>query len=355
MVGHLDALRAPTSIQLLTQLGIERGVPAATCLRGTGLRLDDLERVDYQVTAGQELTAVSNLLEALGDPPGLGLEVGSRFRITALGMLGFAAMSSLTLRDAFEVGLRYADLAPIFFRVSVRDEGGLFYVLLDASTVPVRLRRFLVERDLAGAANVVQNEVFGGVRLRRVRFGFPAPPGGTRRYEEVFGVRPEFDAPEHGIALDAALLDMPLPQAEAHTADLAEAECRRLVEERRPHAGLAGQVHHMLLDRSQEPPSLDEVAGMLHLSPRTLRRRLADEGVSYRTLLDEVRGQLAQEMLLNDRLTVEEVAHRLGYTETSSFTHAFRRWTGQGPRAHREAADAPAGPPDPEATLPVGG
>jgi AraC-like DNA-binding protein len=178
----------------------------------------------------------------------------------------------------------------------------------------------------------------------------------VRRYEEVFGVRPEFGAPEHGIALDAALLNMPLPQAEAHTADLAEAECRRLVEQRRPHAGLAGQVHQVLLDRSQEPPSLAEVAGTLHLSPRTLRRRLADEGVSYRSLLDEVRGQLAQELLLNGRLTVEEVAQRLGYAETSSFTHAFRRWTGgQGPRAHRQAADAPGGPPDPQATLPTGG
>src|SRR5262249_54794869 len=145
MVGRLDVLRAPTSVQTLTRLGIERGGPAATCLRGTGLRLDDLERVDYQVTAGQELIVVSNLLEALGDPPGLGLEAGSRFRITTLGMLGFAAISSPTLRDAIEVGLRYADLAPIFFRVSVRDEGGLFYLVLDASTVPVRLRRFLVE------------------------------------------------------------------------------------------------------------------------------------------------------------------------------------------------------------------
>jgi AraC-like DNA-binding protein len=355
MVGRLDTLRAPTSTRLLTRLGVERGVSAATCLRGTGLLPDDLEHVDRQVTAGQELTVVSNLLEALGDPPGLGLEAGSRFNITTLGMLGFAAISSPTLRDALEVGLRYADLTSIFFQVAVRDQGGLFSLLLDASPVPVRLRRFLLERDLAAAAHVMQNEAFGGIRPRRVRLGFPAPPGGVRRYEEVFGVRPEFDAPEHEIALDTALLDMPLPQAEAYTADLAEEECRRLVEQRMPHTGMTRQVNQVLLGRPQAPPSLDEVAGMLHLSPRTLRRRLAEEGTSYRTLLAEVRSQLAEDLLVNGQLTVEEVAQRLGYAETSSFTHAFRRWTGQGPRAHRAATGAPDGPPDPEHTpLPTG-
>jgi AraC-like DNA-binding protein len=110
----------------------------------------------------------------------------------------------------------------------------------------------------------------------------------------------------------------------------------------------------VLLGHPQAPPSLAEVASMLHLSPRTLRRRLAEEGTSYRTLLDEVRGQLAEELLLNEQLTVEEVAQRLGYAETSSFTHAFRRWTGQGPRALRDAAGGPDGQPDPE-TRPVPG
>src|SRR5262249_30987135 len=182
--------------------------------------------------------------------------------------------------------------------------------------------------------------------------GFPPPPGGVRRYEEVFGVRPEFDAPEHGLAFESALLDRPLPQADAHAANLAEKECRRPVEQRLPRARLARQGRRRPPGRPQAPPDLAEVAGMLHLSPRTLRRRLTDEGASYRTLLGEVRGTLAQEMLLDGRLTVEEVAHRLGYAETSSFTHAFRRWTGQGPRAHRKATGASGGAPD-AATTPL--
>jgi AraC-like DNA-binding protein len=356
MMGRQVALRAPATALLLTRLGIEREVPAATCLRGTGLRLEDLERPEQQLTAEQELTIVSNLLDALGDPPGLGLDAGVRYHPTTLGMLGFATISSPTLRDAIEFAMRYADLSITHNPVTIREDGGLFYLLPDPSTVPVRLRRFLVERDLAAAAHVAESEALGRLRPCRVMFGFPPPPGGVRRYEDVFGLRPEFDAPEHGLAFESALLDRPLPQADAYAARMAEEECRRLVEQRLPRAGLAGQVRRVLLSRPQEPPGLDEVAGMLHLAPRTLRRRLAEEGVSYRTLLSEVRGKLAQELLLDGRLTVEEVAHRLGYAETSSFTHAFRRWTGQGPRAHRKAADASGGPPDAATTpLPTSG
>jgi len=330
-------LRAPMSAQLLTRLGLERGLTASTCLRGTGLRLDDLNRPEQHVTGEQELMIIANLLEALDDPPGLGLEAGVRYHLTTYGIWGFALISSPTLRSAIAVGLRYLDLTYSFCRVATREDGDELCLFLDVSTVPVALRRFLIERDTA-AIHVIQRELFAAAtRLRRVSFAFPAPPTGARRYQEVFGFRPEFDADAHAVAFDGSRLDMPLPQAEANTADLADAQCRLLLEQRRARGGLSGQVRNALLTRPRTPPTFAEVAATLHLSPRTLRRRLADEGASYRTLLDEVREKLAEELLVNGRLTVEEVAQRLGYSETSSFTHAFRRWNGVGPRAHRRA------------------
>jgi AraC-like DNA-binding protein len=326
------------SAQLLTRLGMERGMPPQACLRGTDLRLEELNRPDHHVTGDQELTIIANLLEELGDPPGLGLEAGVRYHLATYGIWGFALISSPTLRSAISVGLRYLDLTYTFCRVTVRDDGEEFCLFLDMSTVPAPLRRFLVERD-AAATHIIQRELLAtATRLRRIGFAFPAPSTGTLRYEEVFGFRPEFDAAAHVIVFDAARLDMPLPQAEPSTRDLADAECRRLLERRRSRAGLSGQVRDALLTRPGSPPSLAEVAATLHLSDRTLRRRLAEEGASYRMLLEEIRERLAEELLVNGGLTVQEVAQRLGYAETSSFTHAFRRWNGVGPRAHRQAA-----------------
>jgi AraC-like DNA-binding protein len=149
----------------------------------------------------------------------------------------------------------------------------------------------------------------------------------------VFGVAPEFGAPRNVAVLEAAALDLPLPQADELTAAMTERQCRKLVKQRRSRAGVAGVVRDELVRTPGDMPALDEVAERLAVSERTLRRRLADEGTSFRALVDEVRSALAEELLSTGSLSVEQVARRLGYAETASFTHAFTRWKGVSPRA----------------------
>jgi AraC-like DNA-binding protein len=79
---------------------------------------------------------------------------------------------------------------------------------------------------------------------------------------------------------------------------------------------------------------MDAVARELNMSPRTLRRRLEEAGTSYRSLVDEVRETLAEELLDTGALSVEDVAIRLGYAEASSFIYAFKRWKGITPAAY---------------------
>jgi AraC-like DNA-binding protein len=82
-------------------------------------------------------------------------------------------------------------------------------------------------------------------------------------------------------------------------------------------------------------PGLDSVAASLHMHPRTLRRRLADEDTSFRAITNDVRASLATELLSQVGLTVEQVARRLGYAETAAFNHAFARWFGVAPNEYR--------------------
>ena len=137
------------------------------------------------------------------------------------------------------------------------------------------------------------------------------------------------------MAIDPSVLDLPLPQADEHTTAVAQAQCRELLARRHARAGVAGRVRDQLMARAADPPDLGQVAAALNVSDRTLRRRLAGEGVSFRGLLDEIREQLAEELLVTGGFSVAEVAERLGYLEVSSFSQAFRRWKGVGPRAWR--------------------
>jgi AraC-like DNA-binding protein len=212
-------------------------------------------------------------------------------------------------------------------------------LVLDAPGVPLALTRFVVERD-AAAIQTIWRELSIPRKFDRVEFAFPAPADGPDRYVDVFGVVPVFDARETVLAVNPAVVDQPLPQADDHTAALALAQCRDLVARRRARTGLAGEVRDLLLARPSGPPDAERVAAALHLSGRTMRHRLAAEGTSFRALLDEVRERLAEELLVAGGLPVAEVARRLGYAEVSSFSQAFRRWKGVSPRDFRACRQA---------------
>lgn len=331
-----DIPRTPTSILVLIHLAAEHGVPTAVCLRGTGLHADHLEQTSTEVTARHEQTVIENVLAAVPDNEDLGLQAGNRYHLTTYGIWGFALISSPTLRSAVDIGLRYMDLTFAFSRIRVNEDGGAFRLVLDAPGIPAPLHRYVIERD-AAAIRLIQRELFDApIPDMTAQFTFP-PPRDARRHTKTYGVTPRFDATENSLSLPREILDLALPRANAHTAAFTQSQCRELLEQRHARAGLSGRVRDLLLALPAHPPSAEQTARQLQMSSRTLRHRLATEGTSYRELLDEVRRRLAEEMLTTGRLTVAETAQRLGYVELSSFSQAFRRWNGMGPRAFRSA------------------
>ena len=134
-----DVMRAPMSVQLLVTLGAERGVSAESCLARTGLREEVLRDPNVEVSAKQELTVIGNLLDALDDPPGLGIEAGVRYHLTTYGIWGFALISSPTWRSAIQVGLRHIDLTFAFCRFRAREDGERMHLVLDTPDIPPSL------------------------------------------------------------------------------------------------------------------------------------------------------------------------------------------------------------------------
>lgn len=335
-VRHWDFPRGVASVHLLLGFGAEHGVPGGRLLAGTGLDAtvlaDPRAAASTQVAARQELAVVGNLVSALGDPPGLGFAVGARYRIGTFGIFGYACITSPTLRDAIRFALGHLELSFTFCIPSVRVDDRTLTLRLDLDGVPVAARRFLVERDLAAICTVLTDMLDAPVPPLDLALPFADP--GVPGYAAAFGVVPTFDAPAALARFPADRLDAPLPQANAVTVALCEQQCRELVAQRRARTGVAEQVRAQLVSVGGAPRSIADVATALASSERTLRRRLAEEGTSYRALLDEVRDSLALELLAAGGLSVEDVAIRLGYAEASSFIAAFKRWHGQTPAAY---------------------
>lgn len=330
-----EVLRPVVSVQLLARLGQERGLGIDACLRDTGITAASLSNPATEITAAQELQLIRNLVSGLGNPPGLGLDAGLRYHLSSYGIWGFAMLSSPNFRSAAEVAVRYLDLSYAFARYRLEARGRDLLIILDDSQVPDDLRQFLVERDFAAWANAAWEMRAGGFPAISAQFRFPRPDYGWR-FDKLCGVRPSFNAPLNALLLPAKDLDLPLPQANPMMARLCEEQCRQLLARRRVRSGVSGQIRDRLLRSPGEMPGIEEAAAELHLSARSLRRRLEEEGTSYRALVDEVRQTLAEELLLSARMKLAEIAERLGYTEPAAFISAFKRWKGMSPSAFRQ-------------------
>lgn len=333
----LDLPRPPASALLLTTLGQEHGIAADVALRGTGLACDALADPQTVVSGRQELRIVQNLLATLGEETGLGVEAGMRYHLTTHGIWGFALSSCPTVRSAIEVGLRYVDLTFAFTQMSLTAHDDGVRLLLDPSHLPVGVRRFFVERETASIANLGRQVTSNSAPLGRVHFAFPAPD--SLEPYRAFDPMPIFDADANLIEVPREILDLPIPQADPYAAAATQQQCRQLLDQRRARSGYAGQVRDRLLQRPGHLPDLESVAAELHMSSRTLRRHLEQEGTSYRGLVDEVRERLAEELLGIGALSVADIGQRLGYADTPSFTAAFKRWKGGvSPRAYATQA-----------------
>ena len=326
--------RSITSLQLLTQLGLEHGLSLDHCLKGcdlTPLQLaDPLQECDSQ----QELRLIANLIEALPAVTDLGLQAGLRYQLTTYGIWGYALLSSQSFRQAAETGLRYLDLTFALTRIHLSEDPELAHLHLPDSHLPSALQSFLVQRD-AAAVLVIQRELTGAaVALSQVQLRMPAPAD-PQPFIQAFGLLPHFASDENRISFARTLLDAPLPRANPAMASLCEQQCQALLDKRRVRSGLAGQVRDRLLRTPGWLADMEQIAAELHLSSRTLRRRLKDQGSSFRQLQEEVRQTLAEELLSGSSLTQAQIAERLGYSEVSNFLHAFRRWKGQTPQQYR--------------------
>lgn len=330
----LDLPISASSVQLLTGLGSEFGLPPEECLRGTGVPIDALRDPLAEVTARQEFAVMRNLLRHCGDEPGLGVEAGTRYHVAMHGVWGMALITSHTLRETIDIGTRYIDLAWAFTTVSLGEDDGTAVLSVDGGEIPADVRPFLIERISAAIKVIFHDLLSTEVPFSAVHFRHQAP-GDTHRYVDAFGVEPAFESADNSVQFDARYLARRLPQANEFVRRGYEQVCRELLAKRRARTGTAGAVRDALVRRPGRIPDVVEVAAGLRLSSRTLFRRLEKEGTTFRALVDEVRETLAEELLVTARMSTEQIARRLGYAEPASFVRAFKRWKGRTPQAYR--------------------
>ena len=163
-------------------------------------------------------------------------------------------------------------------------------------------------------------------------------PSYAARFRHLVRGGMRFGQPQNQLVFPAGDLALPLVMADAAALRLARDQCQRDLDEL--GGGAASRVRSLMNGRPRAGGflTLDETARALGLSTRTLKRRLADEGTDFTTLLDEQRRHRALMLLRSADVSVESVAEQVGYSDVANFTRAFRRWSGTTPTAYRRDA-----------------
>lgn len=321
-----------TIAQVMVNFAARFGVDRQACLLGTGVELDDLHRADTWLQRSQEMRLLENMIMSLPDVPALGFELGLQYNVSTFGIWGFAIRTSPTLAAAVETALRYLPLSTAYCRFSVIHTDSAFGIAAHSDDIAQHLRHFLLERDLGTAFSLLRELGLNGVPVQRLEFQH-LPETHVQRIEELTGIRPHTGCPHNAIILDRRHAELQLPTCDLHLLRVFEEQCSRQLRQRQVE-GLTGQVRQILLGPMGLVSTLEDVARALSLSPRSLRRKLAQEGTNYSDLLEAERKQLASQ-LLSTQMKLDEMALHLGYGDTASFTRAFRRWTNCSPGEYR--------------------
>jgi AraC-like DNA-binding protein len=304
-----------------------------------------LRRFDLPATAATDeeirvpLEGLRAILDAAanaaGDPD-LGIHLGQALPRGAYGVLEYSCRSAPTVRDALARIVRYIGLLNELVTITAREERGAA----------------IIEQAIAGEPQCLGrhgNEFFVVMLLSRTRqlTGEPciperawfahSAPAETRALIAAVGTeRIRWNAGKNGIALPAAVLDLPLTTADPTLLALMDRHAEQALTGRAAPTRFLGDVKARIaagLDAA--PPAIETLAAQLRMSRRTLQRRLADEGVSFQALVDDVRRERALELVADAGRPLGEVAFQLGYAELSPFLRAFRRWTGTTPASWR--------------------
>ena len=275
-------------------------------------------------------------VQVTGDPY-FGLNAAGFWHPTTMNALGYSWMASDSLRDALNRMTRYGRLVTTVAEMKLEefDDHFTFRIrpLMARSNVPYEA----VDAGLATFVSMCRmsyGDDFHPLRVvtQRPEFGDPT------RYLEYFCAPVEFSTPDNILYFSKESLEAHLPTANPRLARIND----RIVTEylaQFDKGSTAMRVRAKLIDLlSAGNVAQRDVADSLHMSLRTLQRKLSEESTSYKDLLDETRRELANQYLRQACLSVGEVTYLLGFSEPSNFARAFKRWTGRTPSEFRTAA-----------------
>ena len=334
MTANIPAFLIRSLAATLSDMGFDPG----RLLAGLGVTMDDLADPACRVSFRQGREVILRAMR-MAKGRALGLETGFREKITSVGIVGYAMLTAPDVGEAVRLGLELQKDTGSMLEFDMRSSDRGVAVTATSRFNDPDIYVFLIEEAFAsfmGIGLALAGEEF---KPLRVEFTYPAPPHADE-YARVFGSDIRFGAIENAFVFDPVLSARPLATADpfGHRQLLEFLAFNRARS--REAAEVIESVERVLRPRLGGHQAIAKVARELGMSERTLRRRLAESGVSFQGVLDGLKKNRALELLANPQMSVEQIAFAVGFTDPHNFRRAFRRWTGSTPGTLRKDLSA---------------
>jgi len=337
-LGPNEKVYPVVKIAMVVESLRDEGVSSREALAGIHISETQLASPAVRVSANQVMESYRNAIR-LSPNPHFAYHTGLRFHVSTYGMYGFAILSSTDFRRTMAFAVEYHQLAAPLVDVQFleQDKDAAWTMApLPYPQVDAQLYKFIVELQ-AGVHVSLHRDIMGqSFCPSELHFTFGRPRG-AKKDDAIFDCPVRYGQPENKLVFAAAWLNGKPNLGNEVTFSEVSALCDRLLRELELNTGLAGRVRQIFLACMSQPTSFDLIARRLKMSPRTLRRKLEQEGTSFRELIDELRAHAAIKYVRDTDLTIEDIAFALGFSDAAAFRHAFRRWTKSAPHEYRRA------------------
>jgi AraC-like DNA-binding protein len=315
----------------------ERGHDVAAVIAGARAKPEQVNDDATRLEVPKQIKILELASEVLQDGL-LGFNLARNFDLREIGLVYYVIASSERLADALLNGKRYCTIMNEGVRLNVRLDERAAAITLDYVDVERQSDRHQIEFWLVTLVRICRQvtDTRLAPRSLRIRHRRDETPAEMRTF---FGCDIEFGATSDDIIFAAPVASLPIVGSDSHLNNLLLRYAEEALADR-PHVrdSLRSAVERVLPQLlPHAKASASNVAQKLAISTRTLSRKLRDEDVAFAEILEETRVALAKRYLAEHDLPVSEIAWLLGYGEVSSFTHAFKRWTGMTPRQFRLA------------------
>jgi AraC-like DNA-binding protein len=329
-ISMLKHFRVPGRLGLKLK---EFGVSIPAVLRRAGLPRDLFDHTRILVSTS-ELFALWRAIEAVSTDPLIGLKIGVETKTERFHPMAIAALSTQNLVAASEHMARYKKLTAPEEILTQLDEQEFtigYRWLLAVDAEPQVLTDYCFSWTLSLARHGT------GKQLNPLRAEYVHQRTNIRAIERSLGCEVICGASRNAIAFRASDATAPFVTRNAELFDLLAPQFEEQLRQYKDEDTLIELVHRAIQDRlTGQRPSIDVIADALHMSPRTMQRRLQESGSSFQRVLDEARHQMARYYLSNSVLELNEAAYLLGFEDPNSFGRAFRTWEGVPPSDWRE-------------------